>query len=196
MIHENGVHGYIGDYANGTLYPWVSNTDPIPVVNGGQLHLEKYGRGNKDADYHADYGMASRTTYYHDEKPNYTDGYVDWRLSISAGISNPVTGLVVGDVIPKVGDTTPFRSGSEWDVVFDYISSVIVDGDTITEGTGPQQYQVWYYKGPIASAHDKVMESLPHARVDGYLASHEWTKTPLEGIHCEPIRMTRRATAP
>ena len=70
-------------------------------------------------------------------------------------------------------------------IVFDKITSVMVDGEILSEGPGANQYQVWYYTGSIGSAAGRVTEDLKHTRDDAaaaYLTEKGWTQDPLSGI--------------
>ena len=173
--HEEGVHGaltssssQINNYTD-DFYGWTHAMHDIPVVKADFLTTFKSVRGNKDPGFHEGLGVASRTTGYLDNSvgenplpdqlpPDWErrEGWVDWKLTINNGdAEEAATGLVIGDVMPKVGDIA--NRSSAWDVVFKNITSVKFNGIEQTS----DKYTMWYYTGGIAGADTALREAMP-----------------------------------
>ena len=162
-LHEQGVHDYLGkddsqqDYVDPEDYVWIVSQDKLSVVRGSNLTLSKGVRGDQD-DGFLDGGLGTATRTVTPATPTHNEhvGWVDWRLTVNNGYDYPARKLMVGDVIPKVGDTTNSRS-SQWDVVFDSLDVVKANGVVLTYGT---DYEFYYYMGAIGDAQSALDEAL------------------------------------
>ena len=134
-IHESGVHGDLTDPENsdtnytGTEYSWIHGNVDIGVIGADRLTLSKAVYGDRDEGFHSSgLGVATRTNSTPGKVSN---GWVKWRLEVYNGDDEVAEKLVMGDVIPKVGDD-PNERHSRWDVIFDQIETVKVNGTALT----------------------------------------------------------------
>ncbi|MBQ6646912.1 MAG: Cna B-type domain-containing protein, partial [Clostridia bacterium] len=172
-IHESGVHDtadfseYITDD-----YAWIRGMTEVAVVKSRDIYPQKGVRGDQDTGFHdSGLGWATRTVIYPGEQDYHKVdmGYVDWRLSAANGPNRDTHDLVIGDVIPKVGDGG--NRGTNWDTIFGYIASATVSGTPTTD------YTIWVIRSDkvtTAQAENRLRADMPHAREEGYLASHDW----------------------
>ncbi len=167
--HESGVHEALGsagskeaDYSNNgnsNYYVYIGSECGVTVVEGANLIVNKAVRGDRDDDFHDDekeLGIATRTNSK--AAPDPTEGWVDWRLLVNNGYQDDRHDLVIGDVIPKVGDDQ--QRNSKWDVNFDDFQ-VVKNGNTLlTE----DDYTVYYYTGPTSGAQSVVKNAMKTIR--------------------------------
>ena len=165
-IHESGVHGTddFKDYITDD-YAWIRGMTEVAVVNEKNISPKKGVRGDKDSGFHdSGLGWSSRTVLYPGES-GYAKGdmgYADWRLSAANGPNTDVTQIVIGDVIPKLGDVQ--NRSSNWDMIFGYVSSATVSGAATTDYT---IYVTRRGTTTTAQAENKLRVDMLHAREDG-----------------------------
>ena len=160
-IHESGVHGDLTDPENsdtnytGTEYSWIHGNVDIGVIGADRLTLSKAVYGDRDEGFHSSgLGVATRTNSTPGKVSN---GWVKWRLEVYNGDDEVAEKLVMGDVIPKVGDD-PNERHSRWDVIFDQIETVKVNG------TATDKYSIYYYTKDVGLAQNALIAALPNVR--------------------------------
>ena len=145
---------YFGD---DTPYTWTSSSAQALVLADSSLVLTKAIWGDQDPGYNEEdrfLGNASRTV-----DPD-NPGWVLYRLTVSGGNSQR-TGLIVGDVMSKVGDGRESR----WDVTFEKITFVEINGSATSD------YTVYYYTGAIGDATAAVKAALKTGDLSEWVTS-------------------------
>ena len=162
---SQGLHEELGAYADAdaATYIWVKSKSEITVNTSETITLKKGVMGDLDDGYiesAEQIGYCSRTDSLNTEVNPHNPGYADWQLSIINGNEEERSWMVVGDVIPKVGD----GRDTVWNMSMDSITAVEVNGQAISAS----DYFVYYYTGDIAGATSAVESAMR--------ASNDWSE--------------------